>query len=346
MAALKPLASLSLDLDNLWSYLKIHGDPGWKDLPSYLDLVVPRVLGFLKERGACITFFVVGQDAALDRNRDVLATIARAGHEVGNHSFAHEPWLHLYEPSKLEREIALAEEAIEAATGQRPAGFRGPGYSLSAATLRVLRRRGYRYDASTFPTFLGPLARAYYFTTAKLSVEQRSERAALFGGIRDGLRPTGAYRWDLPEGPLLEIPVTTLPWLKVPFHASYLLYLAGYAPAAARVYFRLALRACQAAGVQPSFLLHPLDFLGRDDLDALAFFPGMNQPGERKMEWLSDVLDELERAFEVVPLGRHAEALAAVPGLPLREPRFASPRGIPPAQLTHTGATSQRADAR
>jgi peptidoglycan-N-acetylglucosamine deacetylase len=346
MAAAKPLASLSLDLDNLWSYMKTHGDPGWEDLPSYLDLVVPRVLSFLKKRGVHITFFIVGQDAALERNRSALATIVRAGHEVGNHSFAHEPWLHLYEPAELEREVASAEDAIEAVIGQRPAGFRGPGYSLSAATLRVLKRRGYRYDASTFPTFLGPLARAYYFATAKLSVEQRAERAALFGGVREGLRPTGAYRWDLPGGALLEIPVTTLPGLKLPFHASYLLYLAGYSPAAARAYFRLALRACRAAGVQPSLLLHPLDFLGRDDLDALAFFPGMNQPAARKLAWLAGFLDEFERAFEVVPLGRHAEALEATPDLPLRAPSFATRPPRPSRRMLRTSGSSQQEDAR
>ena len=33
-------ASISLDLDNLWSYLKTQGAPGWESFPSYLDLVV------------------------------------------------------------------------------------------------------------------------------------------------------------------------------------------------------------------------------------------------------------------------------------------------------------------
>ena len=47
---LKPVASLSLDLDNKWSYMKTHGDSGWDTYPSYLDVVVPRVLAFLKER--------------------------------------------------------------------------------------------------------------------------------------------------------------------------------------------------------------------------------------------------------------------------------------------------------
>ena len=43
---MKPVASLSLDLDNQWSYMKTHGDAGWDAYPSYLDVVVPRVLDF------------------------------------------------------------------------------------------------------------------------------------------------------------------------------------------------------------------------------------------------------------------------------------------------------------
>src|SRR5215510_14372226 len=166
MSDRKPLASLSLDLDNKWSYLKTHGDAGWETYPTYLPLVVPRVLDFLRARGLTITFFIVGQDAVRTENRDALGAIAGAGHEIGNHSFKHEPWLHLYSEPEIEEELARAEDAIAVATGVWPDGFRGPGFSLSPAVLRVLARRGYRYDASTFPTILGPLARAYYFLTA------------------------------------------------------------------------------------------------------------------------------------------------------------------------------------
>ena len=38
MSIRKPLASLSLDLDNQWSYMKTHGDAGWEALPTYLPL--------------------------------------------------------------------------------------------------------------------------------------------------------------------------------------------------------------------------------------------------------------------------------------------------------------------
>ena len=157
----KPIASLSLDLDNKWSYLKTHGDPGWESFPSYLERVVPRFLQFLADRDLTITVFIVGQDAALPQNYEPLAAIAEAGQEIGNHSFHHEPWLHLYSEKELEQDLVSAEHHIERVTQRRPRGFRGPGYSLSETTLRILARRGYQYDASTFPTFLGPIARAY-----------------------------------------------------------------------------------------------------------------------------------------------------------------------------------------
>src|SRR6476620_1543485 len=65
----QPIASLSLDLDNKWSYLKTHGDRGWEGFPSYLDRVVPRTLDLFDELGLRITVFVVGQDAALAGNQ-------------------------------------------------------------------------------------------------------------------------------------------------------------------------------------------------------------------------------------------------------------------------------------
>src|SRR6266849_6962935 len=110
----KPTASLSLGLDNKWSYLKTHGDPGWESFPTYLPLVVPRILDFLKARNLTITFFVVGQDAALADNRAALAAIAAAGHEIGIHSFRHEPWLDLDSEEDIDAELVRAEESIEA----------------------------------------------------------------------------------------------------------------------------------------------------------------------------------------------------------------------------------------
>src|SRR4030042_95044 len=165
----RPAASLSLDLDNYWSYLKTHGNPAWETYPSYLATVVPRALAFLRERGLRVTVFVVGRDALRPEHRGVLSSISSAGHEIGNHSHNHEPWLHRYPPDQVDQELRAAHEAIEEATGVRPRGF---------------------------------------------------------GGWRDVLRPISPYQWETGSGRLVEIPVTTVPFLRLPFHFSYLLYIA------------------------------------------------------------------------------------------------------------------------
>ncbi|MCO6488985.1 MAG: polysaccharide deacetylase family protein [Phaeodactylibacter sp.] len=303
----KPLASLSLDLDNLWTYLKIHGDAGWENYPSYLDTFVPAVLDLLDQLKLRITFFIVGQDAALDKNKEYIQEIARRGHEVGNHSFRHESWLHTYSREALEAEVERAEAQIERVTGQRPAGFRGPGFSWSPALLDVLAERGYVYDASTLPTYIGPLARMYYFRTARLSREEREARKELFGSFRDGLRPVKPYFWKLESGKtLLEMPVTTIPVIKTPFHLSYLLYLNGFSPALMDLYLSLAIRMCQATGTQPSFLLHPLDLISGERAPRLKFFPGMHISSERKAEVFTGVMEKLGRHFKLAGMARHA----------------------------------------
>jgi len=319
---MKPVASLSLDLDNAWSYMKTRGDARWETFPSYLDVVVPRILGELGRRGLTITVFVVGQDAAIEANGPALEAVAAAGHEIGNHSFRHEPWLHRYSETELDDELARAEAAIGEATGRHPVGFRGPGYSLSRATLRVLVRRGYEYDASTLPTYIGPLARALYFRRSRLDSEQRRERALLFGTMRDGLRPVRPYWWRTEPRELLEIPVTTMPVVKAPIHVSYLLTLASISPRLARTYFRAALAACRRTGIGPSLLLHPLDFLGPEDAPELAFFPAMGLPAATKIRELHHYLAAFEDSFAVGPVAAHARVVRNRPGLQRRAPDF------------------------
>jgi peptidoglycan/xylan/chitin deacetylase (PgdA/CDA1 family) len=314
--------SLGVDLDNLWSYMKIHGDPGWEALPSYLDTLAKIMLEVLRRRGLRATLFVVGQDAALEKNAPALGALAAAGHEIGNHSFRHEPWFHLYTRPEIEDEVARAEEAIEKATGRRPIGFRGPGYSLSADTLRVLVNRGYLYDCSTLPTFLGPFARAYYFWKSRGMPEaEREKRRKLFGSFRDGLQPIKPYTWSVDDRRLVEIPVTTMPVLRVPFHMSYLLYLMRYSPLLAKAHLATALALCRVSGVTPSFLLHPLDFLGCDHVKELAFFPGMDLTTAAKVEFVEQVLKSLTATHDVVTLEEHARAIGAAPKCVVRRMR-------------------------
>ena len=323
----RPIASLSLDLDDKWAYLKTHGDERWQSLPSYLNVVTPRIRDVLQRHRLTATFFGVGPDAALASHRGILASIADAGHEIANHSFHHEVWFHLHSEERIAEEIALAEEHIERATGRRPVGFRGPGYGVSQAVLRVLARRGYRYDASTLPTFIGPVARAYLLFASRLTSEERAHRAALFGGVRDVLRPIRPYYWDLGGERLLEIPVSTMPLLRLPFHFNYVLYLAGKSRRLAQSYFFTALELCRATGASPSLLLGPLDFLGSEEEADLSWCPAMNLSRQYKLDVLEDMLVAASQRFAFVPLLTQAESVATE-GLAMIRPTFSHRKGI------------------
>ncbi|HQU81677.1 MAG TPA: polysaccharide deacetylase family protein [Pyrinomonadaceae bacterium] len=317
---MKPIASLSLDLDNKWSYMKTHGDAGWESFPTYLDAVVPRSLKFLKERNLKITYFIVGQDADLEKNFDAIRQISDANHEIGNHSFRHEPWLHLYSKDELREEFEKTENALEKATGQIPKGFRGPGYSLSSTVLEVLAERNYEYDCSTLPTYIAPLARAYYFfKSPEMSDEEREKRKKLFGKFSDGFQPLKPYKWQIGEKTLTEIPVTTLPLFKTPIHASYVIYLSTFSRLAAKTYWKTAVEMCRMSGTQLSLLLHPLDFLSGEDAPELKFFPAMNLAIEKKLEFLSEILETFTDKFEVVNMHEHAK-IARQTKIPVRNP--------------------------
>lgn len=318
---LKPLASLSLDLDNQWSYMKTHGDSGWETFPSYLDIFIPLVLDLLDDLELKITFFIVGQDAALDKNRDILAALTERGHEVGNHSFHHEPWLHLYPKDRLRGEILEAEEHIYRVTGQKPVGFRGPGFAWSPTLFEVLAATGYIYDASILPTYLGPLGRMYYFWKSNLTREEKAQRGKLFGTFKEGFRPVKPYFWQLVSGEkMLEIPITTIPIIKTPFHLSYLLYLSRFSIPLMSLYLRTALTLCRITKTEPSFLLHPLDFLGGDQVPELAFFPGMDLSGRKKVELFEMVLKELAEHFTLVNMRSHTESILQRNNISIRCP--------------------------
>jgi len=307
-----PLASLSLDLDNQWSYMKTHGDLEWDSYPSYLNTFIPLVLNLLDQLNLKITFFIVGQDAALKENEEAIKLITERGHEVGNHSFYHEPWLHLSSKDKIKREILEAEDHIYRVTGQKPKGFRGPGFSWSPDLLEVLFENGYIYDTSILPTYLSPVARTYYFWSTNLTKEKKNQRKRLFGNFKDGLKPVKPYIWHLSnEMRLLEIPVTTIPIIKSPFHLSYLLYLSRFSDLLMIFYLKLAIYLCKLFDITPTYLLHPLDLIGGNKLKALSFFPAMDLDFERKADIFNKVINQLTKHFHFVNMSTHAKLLLA-----------------------------------
>ncbi|WP_329219328.1 polysaccharide deacetylase family protein [Streptomyces sp. NBC_01485] len=89
-----------------------------------------RLLDILAANDAHATFFVVGQNAAA--HPDLLRAMAKAGHEIGNHSWSHADLTRLG-PTELREQISRTNDAVKAATGKNPTLLRPPYGAVNPA---------------------------------------------------------------------------------------------------------------------------------------------------------------------------------------------------------------------
>ncbi|MBD9727325.1 polysaccharide deacetylase family protein [Streptomyces caniscabiei] len=87
------------------------------------------LLTYLAQHKARATFFTTGQNVAA--HPDLVRAEARAGHEVGNHSWNH-PDLTRLTPAQVASQLSRTSAAIKAATGKEPTLFRPPYGALNA----------------------------------------------------------------------------------------------------------------------------------------------------------------------------------------------------------------------
>jgi hypothetical protein len=76
---------------------------------------------------------------------------------------------------------------------------------------------------------------------------------------------------------------------------------------------------CRLRQIEPSFLLHPLDFLGGDRENRLDFFPAMRMRTEQKLALFARFMGELGRHFTLGDMQTHAASLLASGDLLVKE---------------------------
>jgi len=140
----------------------------------------------LDEFGVRATFFVLGWVA--HRLPELVKEIHARGHEIACHGYGHE-LIYSIGPNAFREDIRRSKQLLEDLCGMRVKGYRAPSYSITGKSLwalDILVEEGFVYDSSIFPV----LHDTY--------------------GIPDAERfphtiQTGA-------GPLVEFPLTTLPF--------------------------------------------------------------------------------------------------------------------------------------
>jgi polysaccharide deacetylase family protein (PEP-CTERM system associated) len=123
----------------------------WDRLPQRVEANTHRMLDLLDGGGARGTFFVLGWVA--DRWPRLVGEIARRGHEIACHGYAHRL---VYElgPERFRADVERAKGTLEARLGAAGPGFRAASYSLVRTTpwaLDILIEAGFVYDSSVFP---------------------------------------------------------------------------------------------------------------------------------------------------------------------------------------------------
>jgi peptidoglycan/xylan/chitin deacetylase (PgdA/CDA1 family) len=259
------LCAVSIDIDELTNYFDIHGltrPP--EGVHAAYDHALPRAEAFAAEHQIPLTLFAVGDDLSRDANARTLKRLAEKGHAVENHSYGHR-----YDLTRLGRqaicdEIDRGTQAITVATGQRPKGFRAPGYAVNELVFDALEELSFDYDSSVFPCPPYYLAKAT--AMAGMRLLGRTSRSVLdsprvLGAPRRAYRP--GQEWYRPRGPgererrFVELPIQVTPGLRLPFIGT-LLGLIG-AP------FSSALARRCVGEPLVNLELHAIDFLDADE---------------------------------------------------------------------------------
>ncbi len=299
------LASVSVDLDEIPNYFQIYGlhEPVGPERHAVYDLAFERLSRFARDAELPLTLFAIGADLGRPEAAAQLKQARDKGHEIANHTLDHRYDLVRLGKEEIRRQIEEGARRIHEATGQRPRGFRAPGYTISDEVFHVLRELEFQYDSSVFPcpAYWGTKVAAISWI-ALLGRRSRSimDRPQV---LLAPLRPyrVGEPYWRRGAG-LLELPVQVTRGLRLPFYGTPVT-LAG--PVWAR---RLA-KMCVGEPLV-NLELHGIDVLdSTDGLEALrSHESNVHIPWGKKVEAIHAVVDVLREAgYTFVTLGEAAE---------------------------------------
>ena len=307
------LAAVTIDVDSLHHYQEIHGDKAARPLqddPIY-TVAMPRFWELLD--GLPATLFLIGRDAP--SWPQAFAPIDATGSEVASHSFAHDYRMTRMSADEMHQDLARAEAALAPlAGGQRPVGFRAPGYNQTPLLMSVLRERGYTYDSSLLP------APSYY--AARVAAiggyhVRGTPSRSLIGDPRAFGGPRAPYRMDAEsywrparDGNLWELPIWVERRTRTPLIGTTWAAMPG-------VVRRRVLRAARRRSEPIVFEMHAIDLLDATD-------PGV--PAElarrqvdlqvlfaQKRRRLQELFRALSADWDVSPLRSWPDALVPSP---------------------------------
>ena len=104
-----------------------------------------RLLLILEKRGIKATFFVTGD--VVKRFPDTIKKLKNDGHEVALHGYSHKRF-DIMSSDEKKKDINLAIRCYKRVFKTNSKGFRAPQHSIDNETIKILSKKGIKYDSS------------------------------------------------------------------------------------------------------------------------------------------------------------------------------------------------------
>jgi len=289
-----------VDLDGSGAVLRHFGCEPSGSGDEIFETGVPRLFELFDSLEVPATFFVVGSDLDVPWKRALIEEIARRGHELANHSLTHPTSFSSLSPEEKHREISEAGEKIGSLTGTAPVGFRAPDFEIDSEVLEILARLGYRYDSSILPTCWSPLIRRLKSALGPGPIpSERYSGHAVFGlAPNRPYSPSARRIWQRGRMPLCEVPVTTIPFLRAPMHATYA--LTAREAGLGLLLPRLGIHLCRRLGLPVTYLFHAGDLAGPFEEPGLAAIQAWRSDPAERESLCREILVMLRRGHRIV----------------------------------------------
>jgi len=144
----KKIAYISFNLDSVGYATNTYP---LKNDPAF-TIALPRIEKILDKYNAKMSIFVIGQDLHEDSNIEVLKSLIKRGHEVGNHTYSHFQNFSFLSNEQQSYEIEKTHQLIKEKLDYDSKGFIAPGWNSNNFTIKKLVELNYFYDHSLAPT--------------------------------------------------------------------------------------------------------------------------------------------------------------------------------------------------
>jgi polysaccharide deacetylase family protein (PEP-CTERM system associated) len=124
---------------------------GWERFPSRVEGSTSALLDLFARFDVKGTFFFLGWVA--QRFPQLVQRVHDIGHEVGCHSYWHQPVFRMT-ASQFQEDTYRAKSVIEEITGAAVNGYRAPNFSINSSVpwaYPILEDLGFQYDSSVYP---------------------------------------------------------------------------------------------------------------------------------------------------------------------------------------------------